>query len=79
MFMNNNNTIDILLSKWEQKFNNKEEVIENCHRCRKPRPIISFFDKHQRRRLCNVCREYNKIYCRKYFKEIKDLNKKIDS
>lgn len=70
--------MEALLAQWEERFNGQTLAYEKCKRCLKNRLIISFFDNHQRRKLCKECRDYNKTYCKKYFKEIKQINKKIE-
>jgi len=68
--------MEALLSQWETKFETGISSYETCKRCRKTQPMISYYDNHRRRKLCKACRDYNKIYCKKYFEEVKQLNKK---
>ncbi len=67
--------MESLLGQWEEILSGQKPVYETCKRCRKKQPLISFFDNHHRRKLCKECRDYNKIYCKKYFQEVKILNK----
>lgn len=70
--------MESLLTQWEQRFNGQSPIYEKCERCRHNRLMIEFYDNHKRRKLCKNCRDYNKIYCKKYFTELKEFNKKIE-
>lgn len=67
--------MDSLLVEWEQRLSGQKPAYETCKRCRKKQQLISFYDNHHRRKLCKECRDYNKVYCKKYFKQVKELNK----
>lgn len=67
--------IETLLSQWEEVVNGQKPAYEQCVRCRKHRKLNSFYDNHSRRKLCKECRDYNKAYCKKYFKEVREMNK----
>ncbi len=69
--------METLLNQWESRLKGQKPSYEVCKRCRKHRELTSFYDKHHRRKLCKECRDYNKVYCKKYFKEVKKLNSKI--
>lgn len=64
-----------LLVQWEQILSGQKPAYETCNRCRKKQELIYFYDNHQRRKLCKECRDYNKIYCKKYFNQVQQLNK----
>lgn len=66
--------MESLLTLWENRMNNCKPVYETCKRCKKERQLIEFYDQHHKRTLCKVCRDYNKIYCKKYFHDCKKLN-----
>ena len=68
--------MESLMTQWEEHFVSGKPSFETCKRCRKSRQTILFYDKHQRRKLCKECRDYNKKYCKKYFQEVKEMNKK---
>ena len=70
--------MESLLNQWEQILQGQKPSYETCKRCRKRRELISFYDKHQRRKLCKECRDYNKMYCKKYFQDVREMNKKIE-
>jgi hypothetical protein len=70
--------MDALLTQWEKIVQGQKPVYEICKRCRKYRELISFYDDHYRRKLCKECRDYNKKYCKKYFADVRKMNKKID-
>ncbi len=66
-------SISFLLSQWENRINGIIPTYEICKRCKKHKELISFYDKSFRRKLCKECRDYNKIYCKKYFKDLKKI------
>jgi len=69
--------LESLLNQLETRFSSVvKPSSEQCKRCRKQRSMIDFYDNHQRRKLCKSCRDYNKIYCKKYFQDVQELNKK---
>jgi hypothetical protein len=64
--------MESLLTLWEHRINdNSIHVYETCVRCRKRRILLDFYDDYKKRRLCKMCRDYNKKYCKKYFLENK--------
>ena len=69
--------MDALLDQWEKIVQGQKPVYEICKRCRKYRESISFYDNHHRRKFCKECRDYNKKYCKNYFKQVREMKKKL--
>ena len=70
--------MEALLSQWEEKVKGNyvaTRFVEQCKRCKKYQPLIFFYDNHHRRKLCKECRDYNRVYCRKYFADLKKIEK----